>query len=227
MIRFRPLPLMTLFAVAALVILLMLGRWQWERYEIKTRAAHEPVAQMTIANYEPLPEGLQLVHGLRDGAEGWRVFAPVRTGVQIVFVDSDFVSGLNTPNWREVRFPASLKFGAPVQGASIRPGPPAPLAPSPHPLERIWFDVDLAAMGRTAGLENVADYYLASPYVGADGRATPNPFALAAGVDPLPPARHLGYALTWWGLAAALVFIYFAYHASVGRLKMVMPKPHD
>ena len=224
MIRFRPLPFMSVLALIALALLLLLGRWQWDRYQTKLRDAHEPVSQMTIANYEPLPDGLQLVHGLRDGAEGWRVFAPVRNGDQIVFVDGDFVAGSQSPNWHEVRFPASLKFGAPVQGASIRPGPPAPLAPAPHPLERVWYDVDLPAMGRAAGLENVADYYLAAAYVGADGRAAPNPFALAAGADPLPPARHLGYALTWWGLAAALVFIYFSYHASVGRLKLAAPK---
>ena len=72
-------------------------------------------------------------------------------------------------------------------------------------------------MGRNAGLENVADYYIASGYVGADGRAVANPFALAPGADVLPPARHLGYAITWYGLAVVLIAIYFAYHASVGR----------
>lgn len=227
MIRFRPLLFMTLLAGLALFGLLLLGRWQWERYEQKRAAASEPVAQMTIANYEPLPEGLQLVHGIRNGQEGWRVFAPVRNGEEVVFVDCDFVSGPTTPNWHEIRLCGALRFNAPVQGASIRPGPPAPLAPAPNPLARAWFDVDLDAMGRTAGLEHVADYYVAAAYVGADGRAAPNPFALPAGVDPLPPERHLGYALTWWGLAAVLIVIYFAYHVSVGRLKFVMPKPHD
>ena len=45
MIRFRPLPVMTLFTLIALVALVMLGRWQWEKYVIKSHAAHEPVAQ--------------------------------------------------------------------------------------------------------------------------------------------------------------------------------------
>src|SRR5262249_46715199 len=105
MIRFRPLPLMSVLALVALAILLLLGRWQMGRYEEKTAAAREPVAQMTIANYEPIPDGLQLVHGLRDGAEGWRVFAPVRNGDQVVYIDCDFVEGANNPNWHEVRFP--------------------------------------------------------------------------------------------------------------------------
>ena len=207
MIRFRPLPLMTLFAVIAFGFLLLLGRWQMQRYEEKRAAAAEPVAEMTVANYEPLPDGIVLVHGVAAGEDGWRVFAPVRNGDQTVFVDSDFIASTEAPDWHEVRISSALRFGAPVRGASVRPGAPSPFAPAPNALERLWYDVDLAAMGRAAGLENVADYYLAAAYVGADGRAAANPFALPPGVDPLPPERHLGYALTWWGLAFALVCI--------------------
>jgi surfeit locus 1 family protein len=126
-----------------------------------------------------------------------------------------------------VRFPASLRFGAPITGASIRPEPPAPLTLAPRPLQRLWFAVDLGAMGRNGGLENVADYYIAGTYIGADGRATANPFALAPGADALPPARHLGYALTWYGLALVLIVIYFAYHMSVGRLSLRAPRPPE
>jgi cytochrome oxidase assembly protein ShyY1 len=60
--------------------------------------------------------------------------------------------------------------------------------------------------------------FVAIPYVGFDGRAVANPFAVARR-DRLPPEQHLGYALTWWGLAAALVAIYFAVHVNAGRLR--------
>ena len=50
MIRFKPLLLMSLLSIIALAILLMLGRWQWEKYTEKSTAAEEPVAEMTIAN---------------------------------------------------------------------------------------------------------------------------------------------------------------------------------
>ncbi len=227
MIHFRPLLIMSGIALLAFALMLFAGRWQWDKFQAKRAAADEPVPEMTIASYEPLPEGLQLVHGLRDGVEGWRVFAPVRAGDQIVFIDCDFVLGTNAPNWREVRLCAALRFNAPVRGASLRPEPAPPFAIPPNPLERRWYNVDLGAMARAAGLTNVADYYLASAYVGADGRATPNPFARAPGADPLPPERHLGYALTWWGLAAALLGVYLAYHVNVGRLKFVAPKRDD
>ncbi len=229
MIRFRPLLLMTGLTIIALAVLVGLGRWQWEKYELKTAAAQEPVAEMTIANYQPVPAAIQFVYGVRPDTheQGWRVFAPVQYGDTTVFVDSDFLPQLQPPSPREVRFPASLNFGAPITGASIRPEPPAPLTGAPDPLRRLWFAVDLAAMGRNGGLDNVADYYIAGTYVGADGRATRNPFALAPGADIMPPARHLGYAITWYGLALVLIVIYFAYHASVGRLSLRPPRPPE
>ncbi|MEZ5995076.1 MAG: SURF1 family cytochrome oxidase biogenesis protein [Hyphomonadaceae bacterium] len=227
MIRFKPLPLMSLLSVIALAVLILLGRWQWERYEQKLAAADEPVAEMTIAAYQSIGSGIQFVHGVRPDTheQGWRVFAPVQFGDTVVFVDSDFVPEIQPPDPAEVRVPASLRFGAPINGAAMRPEPPAPLTLAPRPLQRLWFAIDLPAMGRNAGLGDVADYYVAAAYVGEDGRAVANPFALAPGAEPLPPARHLGYALTWYGLAAVLLVIYFAYHISVGRLTLAPPRP--
>jgi surfeit locus 1 family protein len=139
-------------------------------------------------------------------------------------VDSDFIEQVQTPRASEVRVPATLRSGAPITGASIRPEPAGPFAPPPQPLQRAWYVADLAAMGRNSGLSAVADYYIAGAYVGADGRATSNPFALAHGADAMPPARHLGYALTWYGLAGVLLVIYFAYHMSAGRLSLRPPR---
>jgi surfeit locus 1 family protein len=225
MIRFRPLPLMTIFTLVCLAVLISLGRWQWERYEEKVAAAEEPVAEMTIESYQPVPDGIQFVYGVRPDTreQGWRVFAPVQYGDTTVFVDTDFIPGVDAPDPAEVRFPAALRFGAPITGASIRPEDPGPFTLPARPLQRLWFAIDLAAMGRNAGLSNVADFYIAGAYVGTDGRATSNPFALAPGADVLPPARHMGYAITWYGLALVLLAIYFAYHGTTGRLAFKPP----
>jgi len=229
MIRFRPLLMMSALTLVAFAILIWLGRWQWEKYIEKTALAEEPVAEMTIAAYQPLPNGIQFVFGTRTDTRepGWRVFAPVQYGDTVVFVDADFITGVDAPNPDEVRVPASLRLGAPINGASIRPEPPGPFTTAPVLLRRLWFAADLSAMGRNAGLEDVADYYIASAYIGADGRAVPNPFALAPGADALPPARHLGYAITWYGLALVLLAIYFAYHISVGRLAFAPRRRED
>jgi surfeit locus 1 family protein len=226
MICFRPLPLMTLFSLPALAALIWLGAWQWEKYETKTAAAIAPTPEMTIADYQPVLDGVQFVFGVRGDTheQGWRVFAPVQDGEQAVFVDAGFIPGRDAPDPRSLRYPAALRESDPVTGASIRPQQAGPLALAPQPMQRLWFSVDLAAMGRNAGLERVADFYLAAAYVGEDGRASANPFALGPGADALPPARHMGYALTWYGLAAALIVIYFAYHRSVGRLSLQRPR---
>jgi surfeit locus 1 family protein len=225
-INFRPLPMMTLLTLIALAVLVWLGRWQWDRFEAKSAAAEEPIAEMTVADYQPVPGSIQFMYGVRPDTRepGWRVFAPVQYGDTTVFIDADFIPEVRPPNPDEVRVPTALRFGAPISGASIRPEEPAPLTRGPDPLRRLWFAVDLDAMGRNGGLENVADYYIAAAYIGADGRATANPFALAPGADVLPPARHLGYALTWYGLALVLLVIYLAYHASVGRLRLRAPR---
>jgi surfeit locus 1 family protein len=232
MIRFRPLWVMTIFSVIALAVLIALGRWQFEKYVEKTAAAEEPVADMTIESYQPIPDAIQFVYGVRPDTRqpGWRVFAPVVFGDSIVFVDAEFIPFRPNdapPSANEVRVPAPLRIGAPVNGAAIRPEEPAPLTRAPILLQRLWFAPDLDAMGRNGGLRNVADYYIASSYMGDDGRAVENPFALAPGADVMPPARHLGYAMTWYGLAIVLVVIYFAYHGSVGRFSLRPPRPPE
>ncbi len=220
MIAFRPLPIMSVLTVLSLAVLVTLGHWQMARYEEKQRLAATPPAEMSLAAYEPLPEGVQLVYGVREGVPGWRIFAPVRDGDAVIFIDSGFVEGPAAPNWRDISYPSALSHDAPIRGASIRPEAPGPFAPPPRPADRIWYDVDLQGMARTAGLGAAADYFIAAPYVGEDGRATENPFARLPGADPLPPERHLGYAITWWGLAIMLVGVYLAYHISVGRLRL-------
>lgn len=222
MIRFRPLPMLTVIAVIAFALLVLLGRWQWQRYGEKLEAAHAPPVVMTIASYRPIEEGIALVYGVKDGEPGWRVFAPVLYGEENLFVDAAYVPGVQPPDWRTLRFPASLTLNAPISGAAIRPAPPAPLTNPPSVPDRVWYAVNLQEMAHAAGLRTVADYYLATDYTGEDGRPVANPFVQASG-DPLPPARHLGYAATWWGLALVLVGIYFAYHVSVGRLSLGAP----
>ena len=42
---------------------------------------------------------------------------------------------------------------------------------------------------------------------------------LPASLTQTPPAKHLGYAVTWFGLAAALIGVYLALHIARGRLR--------
>ena len=230
MIRFRPLIVMTIFAFIALVFLVIARPLAVG--EVRTEGLpppNEPVAEMTIASYQPVPDAIQFVHGVRPDTreQGWRVFAPVQYGDTTVFVDADFIPEITPPDAeRSARAGAACASARQSAAPRCALKPPAPLTLSNrNRCAGLWFAIDLDAMGRNGGLANVADYYIASSYVGADGRATPNPFAAAPGADALPPARHLGYALTWYGLALVLIVIYFAYHASVGRFSLRPPAP--
>jgi surfeit locus 1 family protein len=216
-IRLNPLPVLTLFSVAALAMLLWLGGWQFSRYQDKRLLQDVAPPTVRLEPFEVIPGGLQLVYGVSEGKPGWRVFTPVRHGEQVLFVDADYLPGVETPDWRTVQPPRALA-GPAVSGAVIRPHAPGAFAARPAPERHLWYAVDLAAMGAAAGLEGVEPYYVAMPYIGPTGEAAPNPFAESARGDPLPAARHLGYALTWWGLAASLIAVYLAFHARLGRL---------
>lgn len=217
-VRLKPLPVMTAFAIAALIVLVMLGQWQWTRYRDKNLAPHAAPTAVVLDPVTPLPEGLQLVYGVRDGAPGWRVLEPVRYGERVVFVDADFIVATAAPDWRTVRPPRAIAAGRGVSGVIVHPRPAGAFAAKSDPERRVWFTIDLQAMGAAAGLDGVENYLVAMPYLDATGAAVPNPFAQAGGANPLPPERHLGYALTWWGLAAALIGVYLAFHARQGRL---------
>ncbi len=217
-VRLKPLPVMTVVAAAAFALLVTFGGWQWGRYQEKRLLAAAPVDEIVLSPFTPINNAVQLVYGVRDGAPGWRVFTPVRSGDQIVFVDVAHAPGASPPDWRLIEPPSALASARAVTGIAMKPRARSAFAAEGNPETHVWYQVDLPAMAAASGLEGAAPYYVAMPYVTAAGRAEPNPFAGAGARDPLPPERHLGYAITWWGLAAALVGVYLAFHARAGRL---------
>ena len=213
-LRFRPYRLLTLATLLALALLAQLGEWQWRRYQEKRAHAGE-IETMTLVRFAPVLGKLQLVYGVRDGQAVWRLFAPVTQDGEIVFLDMAEYPGLAPPDWRTIKEP--FTGDAAIRGAPIRPHAPSLFAAKPDLGRHLWYAVDLPAMAKAAGGEP-ASYYLAVDYLGPDGARTPNPWAQPALRDPLPPERHFGYAITWWGLAAALLGVYAAYHVKAGRL---------
>ena len=217
-VRLTPLPVLSVASAIAFALLIALGVWQWGRYEEKRLLRARTPDTVALAPFTPITDGRQLVFGIHDGAPGWRVFEPVRYGDRVVFVDVGFVAGPNPPDWRALAPSKALAEARAVSGEVVHPRRPSALAPTPDPARHLWYQVDLAAMAAAARLDGAETYYVAMPYVGPTGAAEPNPFAHAGAANELPPERHLGYALTWWGLAAALVGVYLAFHARQGRL---------
>ena len=144
---FRPMPILTALSVVSLVILVLLGNWQYARYSEKIDAP-------------PIEEQVEERVLLR------------------VLIDN-----------------ANPGFAQQVYGfANLG------LSGFPKIVEPVQMTVRSAAETTRA-------------------RQTLNPYAFAKPIDPLPPERHFGYALTWWGMALGLIGVYVALHRARGRLK--------
>jgi surfeit locus 1 family protein len=92
-----------------------------------------------------------------------------------------------------------------LEGVLRQPGRAGPFTPANRPEARRWYWYDDAALTVLLGAEPM-------PMVLALDRAdlpAPLPRPLPVRVD--LPSPHLGYAITWYGLAAALLGVYLVF----------------
>jgi surfeit locus 1 family protein len=103
----------------------------------------------------------------------------------------------------------ALGQGAPLAGpitGVLRTGDkPNFVTPPNQPAQNLWYSRDVPAMARTLGASAPAPVFLMLE--------SPAPKGLGPAPAPLPseiPNNHLQYAVTWFGLAAALAGVYLA-----------------
>lgn len=215
--------LLTLFTALAMVVLVALGVWQVQRLTWKEglidaadAAATKPAAPLTTV----LAEGGDLefrkvlidcpgletapyveLRTIQDGEPGLRLISACRAEGRTWLVDRGFL--LETISAR----PPQAASDTPTRiVAEIRTAPPpGPMTP---PAEgRMFFGRDNAAMARALGVEGAVEtqtlYALTSANAGW--------LALKPSAPPVAFSNnHLGYALTWFGLAIALAAVYAA-----------------
>lgn len=222
--QFRPLPVMSAATVISLVILIALGNWQWQRYEGKLGREPDEIAPAVELEFELIaPAGTmaQQVYGLADGEPIWRRYGLARPegGGEPVLVTLNATGGPNP-------VPLALETAGPITGTFRLIDREGRASARNRPDEDIWYVFDrqgmLARLGHAGGPVRVAEpveLEVINANTPARTRLTSNPYQLAQPLDPLPPQRHFGYALTWWGLAAALLVMYLAYHRARGRLR--------
>jgi len=215
--------LLTAFVVVCVVILCGLGAWQVQRLKWKeglidqAEAAAElapaPLPQVLDAAEPEFRKALVVCRGLptarfvelqsiHDGQPGRRLIsACVPEGMtQTFLVDRGFL-----PDGVEDR-PRVLASTLPLAMVVElrRTPPPGPMLPSPS--QGRFFGRDNAAMATALGAATPSPFTLFA-------LASPNP-ELPALVASAPPAafsnNHLGYAMTWFGLALALIGFYVA-----------------
>jgi surfeit locus 1 family protein len=237
-------------ALAGLAVLVSLGAWQLERLawkqdliartEARSQAAPEllPVppdwARLDPDRYEYRAVELEGRFRHADevhvytalssprgahGGPGWWVMTPLELdGGGTVFVNRGFVpeSHKDAATRPEGQVTGDVEISGLVRMAE----PQGPFIPDDEPDNNVWFTRDPARMAAALGLEGpVAPFFI-------DARE-PAPGGLPQGGETVLTFRndHLGYALTWFGLAATLVgvFGFWAY----GRLSSVSQVPRS
>lgn len=215
---------LTAAAVLLFGLLLTLGVWQVQRLQWKLdlidkaeAAAGQAPIPLEAALALDDPEFRQVILACRglnaapfvelqtieDGDAGVRLISacPVE-GQGMVLVDRGFLPA-ETSERPAVRTGAAM----PIVIAGVVRQAPGPNALTPPPSGRLFYGRDRAAMAQALGVTGAV-----SPYtVYATTSANPELTALR---PVAPPAafsnNHLGYALTWFGMAVVLVAFYAA-----------------
>jgi surfeit locus 1 family protein len=216
-------------ALCALAVLLWLGTWQvqrkaWKEALIATvteRFAAPPVRLPPPAEWPRLDpsddefrrvgfsaewlndqEALVYTTGssLRAdaAAPGYWVFTPARVLGGMVMVNRGFVpEGRQDPATR----PEGQTAGpVDIVGVMRWPETPGLFTPAGDPGRNLWFARDPAAMAAAKGLGAVAPFYIEQ-----ESPSVPGGLPQVGKLQPSLPNNHLGYALTWYGLALVLV----------------------
>jgi surfeit locus 1 family protein len=217
-----------LLGVPAIIILLALGTWQvqrlqWKEALIATISERIHAAPLQLADIEAklasgaevdywpvIGQGRFLHTGERhflathDGQSGFFVYTPLQlVDGRIVFVNRGFVPyDLKDPAKRQE---GQVEGEVAVTGLARDPlaEKPSSIVPDNDPAQNIFFWKDINTMAATAGLPDGAKVL---PFF-IDADASPNPGGWPVGGVTLIelPNNHLQYAVTWYGLAAALV----------------------
>jgi surfeit locus 1 family protein len=144
----------------------------------------------------------------RRGGFGFFVMTPFETDSgRIVYVNRGFVP--RAFKSADSRPGGQIAGATSVVGALRAPVARAWFVPADDPAKNEWFSRDPQLYAAASGLavERVAPYYI-------DARFDPSlPDGLPQGGETIVdfPNNHLGYALTWFGLAAGLAGVFGAY----------------
>jgi len=233
-LHFRPLPVYSLVTAIMFTVLTGLGVWQVERLHWKLGLIAQANRNFVLppvsldaalkmgreADYRHVALNGRFEHAKEayvyavapDGDAVYHVVTPfVTDGGRVMLVDRGLVPvALRDPAKRKAGQIAGEQH---VVGVWRMAGAPGLFTPQPDLKQRVWFSRDVKAI---AAADRVR---LAAPAI-VEANAAPNPGGWPKGGQTVVTFRneHLQYAITWFGLAAALIGIYIAFHISKGRL---------
>ena len=227
-VRFRPGLWPSVAVLACLAVLLALGTWQVQRLQWKEELLAERAAQLA-APPAPLPattddwnafdfrrveaigvfrHDLEQLFGARAREQrlGHHLLTPlVRSDGSAVLVDRGWVPSDRVD--AETRSAGQVRGQIEVTGIGRYRADDRPwwFAPENQPGTGLWFWYDLEAMQDALGLE------LLPVVIEADAAANPGGLPIGGQTRVELPNNHLQYAITWYGLAAALLGVYISF----------------
>jgi surfeit locus 1 family protein len=220
-------------ALLAFIVLIGLGTWQVQRKAWKEaliaalteRLAAPPSALPAPKSWDTLNAADDEYHRVQFGAQfdyaadalvyasaaafrpdisgpGYWVFTPARLADGgIVVVNRGFVpEGRQDPKSRS---DGQISGPVNVVGAMRWPDLRHWFTPNDEPTHNLWFSRDPQAIAAAKGLGAVAPFYVEQEAPVPPG-GLPQPGKLVV----VLPDNHLQYAVTWYGLAAALVVVF-------------------
>lgn len=237
----RNLILLTIFTLIGLGILVSLGSWQLKRLawknnlteQIMARTSAPPISLEALLNLNRQhPDQLeyqrvklqgrflndyeQRYYAMSGAASGWHIYTPFKTtNGLIVLVNRGFVPD-------QMKQPATRPQAPPTGRQTLigiaRYGlPHKPLfSPDNDPARNLWYWRDLSGMASHVRAL-LPGTRIAPFFVEAERTGPPDQWPHAGVTRIHLVNHHLQYALTWFGLALALLGVYFFYLA--GQLR--------
>ena len=227
----------TVAAVLALATVLSLGTWQLQRKawkdglvsQIAARARAEPIPLAAAAAAAAQGRNLEytrvVVRGrfLADktlylyaperGETGWHAYAPLETADGlIVLVNRGYVSNAGRNASPPLASQSAGDGEVEIVGLLRHPAAKGAFIPANDISRNIWHWRDIAGMAQAAFPSTPRTVLPLSIDREADPTGRAEPGAPRGGVTRISlPNRHLEYALTWYGLGAALLGVYVTF----------------
>ena len=235
--KFRPFLWLTIVTLPALLMLIGLGSWQLQRLQwkndlISSFEARSTADAITIpaanAELDDLEFRNLALYGVfqhdkeifltgrtYEGNAGFHVVTPLLLDDgRTILINRGWVS-------EDYRDPAKRAFSqingkTSVAGILRRPGVKGYFVPENEPENGFWFTLVPSQINQHLGLGDAAiDQFYADALRTSDVVTLP----IAAKTKLNLRNAHLSYAITWYGIALALIGVYLAFHYQAGRLQ--------
>ena len=237
----KSLILPMLFVIPAFAVLIGLGIWQLERLQWKEallaridsriHATAQPLPP--AANWPAMqPDEYDYLHvtvtgtydhahetalfraasgtGEAGGKPGYQILTPLLLADgSAIIVNRGFVPlDYKDPSTRMAR---QIKGDVTIHGLLRAPEDRNAFTPPDDPVKNVWFTRDPVAIARQIGLARVAPFSIDQDAIAVPASARAEGMLMGGATVLSVPNNHLSYAVTWFGLAATLLGVFYVF----------------